>query len=68
MKKLYGICQASSAVLNMVCFDPLFLLGFKSDMWGASLATALSNLVPMLTLYICLFKGKFFVKPSFNSI
>lgn len=63
---IYGICQVSSAVLNMACFDPLFLLGFKSGMWGASLATALSNFLPMITLYICLFKGKFVVKPKLN--
>lgn len=63
---IYGICQVSSAVLNMACFDPLFLLGLKSGMWGASLATALSNFIPMLVLYICLFKGKFVVKPSLN--
>lgn len=63
---IYGICQVSSAVLNMACFDPLFLLGLKSGMWGASLATAISNFIPMITLYIMLFKGKFVVKPKFN--
>lgn len=63
---IYGICQVSSAVLNMACFDPLFLLGIKSGMWGASLATALSNFIPMIVLYILLFKGKFVVKPKFN--
>ena len=63
---IYGICQVSSAVLNMACFDPLFLVGIKSGMWGASLATALSNFIPMLVLYILLFKGKFVVKPKFN--
>lgn len=63
---IYGICQFSSTVLNMCCFDPLFLLGIKSGMWGASLATAISNFIPMIVLYICLFKGKFVVKPKFN--
>lgn len=63
---LYGACQITSAILNMAAFDPLFLLGFKSGMWGASLATALSNLIPMLVLYILLFRGKFLVKPSFK--
>ena len=63
---IYGICQVTSAILNMFCFDPLFLLGFKSGMWGASLATALSNLIPMICLYISLFRGKFTVKPKLN--
>ena len=63
---IYGICQVSSAILNMACFDPLFLLGIKSGMWGASLATAISNFIPMICLYVCLFKGKFVVKPKFN--
>ncbi|KAK8852828.1 hypothetical protein M9Y10_017820 [Tritrichomonas musculus] len=63
---IYGICQVTSAILNMACFDPLLLLGFKSGMWGASLATALSNLLPMLFLYISLFRGKFTVKPKFS--
>ena len=63
---IYGICQVTSAILNMACFDPLLLLGFKTGMWGASMATALSNLLPMLFLYISLFRGKFTVKPKLN--
>ncbi|OHT09864.1 MatE family protein [Tritrichomonas foetus] len=64
---IYGICQVTSAILNMAVFDPLFLLGFKTGMWGASLATALSNFFPMIILYILLFRGKFVVKPKFSN-
>lgn len=50
----------------MACFDPLFLLGIKSEMRRASLATNLSNFIPMILLYILLFNEKFVVKPKFN--
>lgn len=63
---LYGVCQITSSILNLALFDPLFLMGFKTGMWGASLATAFSNLIPMLYLYISLFRGRFLIKPSFN--
>ena len=64
---LFGICQVTSAVLNMCCFDPLFLVGLKSGMWGASTATVLSYTIPFTVLYACLFCGKFTVKPSFRN-
>lgn len=63
---VYGICQLSSGLLNMLCFDPAFLMGFKTGMWGASLATAISNFIPMLVLYILLFRGKFSIKLDFK--
>ena len=64
---IFGICQVTSAVLNMCCFDPLFLMGLKSGMWGASTATVISYTIPFTVLYICLFCGKFTVKPSFRN-
>ncbi|OHS95285.1 MatE family protein [Tritrichomonas foetus] len=64
---IYGLCHLTSSCLNMFIFDPLFLLGFKTGMWGVSLATALSNMCPMLFLFICIFCGKFTIKPKFSS-
>ena len=64
---IYGVCQVTSAVLNMAVFDPLFLVALKTGMWGASLATVLSNFCPALVIYIMVFSGKFAVKPKFKS-
>jgi Na+-driven multidrug efflux pump len=52
---LYGITQISSLVANMAVFDPLFLVAFKLPMWGASLATIMSEGIPgiVLTILIC---------------
>ncbi|OHT15087.1 MatE family protein [Tritrichomonas foetus] len=63
---LFGICQITSAILNMAVFDPLFLVGLKTGMWGASTATVLANLLPALFIYIRVFCGKFNVKPKFH--
>lgn len=63
---LYGICQVSSSLMTMFIFDPLFLIGLKSGMWGASVANTISALIPASVLYIMLFAGKFTIKPKFN--
>lgn len=61
---LYGILQVVSLVLNMGVFDPLFLLGFKTTIWGSSMATILAELLPSLVLLVLYYKGKFNIKPS----
>ena len=62
---IYGICQLCSSLLNMFVFDPLFLVALHSGMWGVPIAACLSNLCPTIVVYICLFCGKFTVKPKF---
>jgi Na+-driven multidrug efflux pump len=56
---LYGITQVSSLVANMAVFDPLFLVAFKLPMWGASLATIVSEGIPGITLAVLICNGKF---------
>ncbi|KAH0795314.1 MatE family protein [Histomonas meleagridis] len=55
----FGFCQLSSLIANMALWDPLLLIGVKTGVWGASLATVLSEFVPMSAIVICLFKGRF---------
>jgi Na+-driven multidrug efflux pump len=50
----------------MAVFDPLFLIGFQSGMWGVALATVCSISLPTLFLYVCFFRGKFTVKFSLS--
>lgn len=63
---IYGICQACSLILNMICLDPLLLLGFKTPIWGASLASIIASTIPMIILMTMIFRGKFDVKPTFG--
>ena len=63
---IYGICQVCSLLLNMVCLDPLFLIAFKTPIWGASLASIIASFLPMTVLMVLIFKGKFTVKPTFK--
>jgi Na+-driven multidrug efflux pump len=56
---LYGITQVSSLVANMAVFDPLFLVAFKLPIWGASLATIVSEGIPGIILMILICCGKF---------
>ena len=63
---MYGVCQITSCLLTMFVFDPLFLLGFKTQMWGAAVANTLACLIPFLFILIMTFCGKFTVKPKFN--
>ena len=55
----FGFCQLSSLIANMGLWDPLMLIAFDTGVWGASLATVLSEFIPMLAIVICLFKGRF---------
>ncbi|KAK8883011.1 hypothetical protein M9Y10_045659 [Tritrichomonas musculus] len=61
---IYGVCQVCSLFLNMVCFDPLFLIAFKTPIWGASLASIIASFLPMVILMCLIFRGKFTVKPT----
>lgn len=63
---IYGICQVCSLLLNMVCLDPLFLIAFKTPIWGASLASIIASTLPMIILMTLIFKHKFTVKPTFG--
>ena len=63
---IYGLCQICSLFLNMACLDPLFLIVFKTPIWGASLASIISSFLPMIILMTLIFKGKFTVKPTFR--
>ena len=62
----FAIVQISSMVLNAGVFNPLFLLGFKTGIRGASLSLVCSQLVPGVVLFVLYFKGKFTVKPTFR--
>ncbi|KAK8885061.1 hypothetical protein M9Y10_044190 [Tritrichomonas musculus] len=61
---LYACVQASSFILNMAVFDPLFLLGFRTPIWGASLATVCSELFAGTFLVIMAFRGKLSIYPQ----
>lgn len=63
---LYGVFQICSLIVNMAVLDPLFLLGFKTPIWGASLASIVASTIPMIILMTIIFKGKFEVKPKFS--
>ena len=63
---LYGILQVTSSLLNMLILDPLFLLYFKFGIWGASLASIISQFIPLIILYYIVFSGKLEVKPTFS--
>ena len=63
---LYGKLQFLSFFLNMCIFDPLFLVFFKTPIWGASLATLISQGLPGLILIFLIFKEKFTLKPTFK--
>ncbi|OHT05251.1 MatE family protein [Tritrichomonas foetus] len=66
LSTLYGICQVSSLVMNMAVLDPLFLIAFKMPIWGASLASIISSMIPMIILMVLMFRGTFAVKPKLS--
>ena len=63
---LYGCCQFVSMLLNMFLLDPMFLLWLKVGIWGASTATIIGQVLPLIILAVPLFMGKFTVKPKFS--
>jgi Na+-driven multidrug efflux pump len=54
---LFGASQVCFALLNMALWDPVMLMLFRTPMWGVSLATVLSQLVPTLFILFRLFRG-----------
>jgi Na+-driven multidrug efflux pump len=63
---LFGGSQVCFAVINMAVWDPIMLVLFKTPMWGVSLATVLSQLVPTLFIAYRLFRGHFIIQPTFS--
>lgn len=63
---IFGITQVASLLLNMLVFCPLFLMKFKFGIWGASLATIVSQGIVGVLLFILIFTGKFTLKPRFH--
>lgn len=61
---LYGAVQVASFAINMGLFDPLFLVGLKLPIWGASLATIISEAIPGIILTTLILCGKFSLKPK----
>jgi Na+-driven multidrug efflux pump len=56
---LFGFAQISSFVLNGLILDPLFLLGFKTGVWGGAMSTMLAELIPGCVIMFFLFRGAF---------
>lgn len=52
----YGFVQVSSALLNMFVFDPLFLITMKMGMFGAGLATIVSETIPTIIVSYSIIK------------
>jgi Na+-driven multidrug efflux pump len=65
---MYGVVQVSNFLLNMLVFDPLFLLAFKMGMFGAGLATVCSELLPMIVVLVLFFRGKFETKTTLANL
>ena len=63
---VFGVAQVVSLFLNMGVFCPLFLLYFKFGIWGASLATIISQALVTIVLVVQIFMGKYTIKPKFN--
>lgn len=63
---VYAIYQIVSFVLNVGVFAPILLLAIKTPIWGASLATILSQALPGIYLTIMIFRGKYRITPKFG--
>lgn len=62
----FSILNMFALVVNVIVFDPLFLLGFNTGIWGASFGQALAEFIPFFIIFVMYFMGKFAVKPKFN--
>ncbi|OHT12863.1 MatE family protein [Tritrichomonas foetus] len=60
----YGIAMLTTNVIDMCIFDPLFLVAFKTKIWGSSLATIISNLIVFIIVIVYLTKKKLFIIPE----
>jgi Na+-driven multidrug efflux pump len=56
---IFGGVQISGFVLNFAVFDPLFLLAFKMNLFGAGLAVVCARAVPLVAIGIAVACGKF---------
>jgi Na+-driven multidrug efflux pump len=56
---IFGAVQISGFVLNFAVFDPLFLLVFKMELFGAGLAVVCARAVPLACLSIAFLLQKF---------
>jgi Na+-driven multidrug efflux pump len=54
---LYAAAQIASCVLNGLVFDPLFLMGFKTEVWGGALSTMISELIPAVVVMVMVLRG-----------
>lgn len=63
---LFGMSNVVCLVLNMACFNPLFLFVFKMGIRGASVATVVSEFIPAIIILALFYCHKFGIKPSFN--
>ena len=61
---VFGALQVITMLLNILLFDPIFLLPLKMEMFGNALATILAEGLPMVTILTLYFCGKFSVKPK----
>lgn len=59
---LAGMFQIISLCLIMFVFDPLFLVYFKTGVWGASLATVVSQLIVTSMIYYYILSGHYSLK------
>jgi Na+-driven multidrug efflux pump len=55
---LFAAAQIASFLLNGLLFDPLFLLGLKTEVWGGALATMLAELIPGVVLMYYVLSGR----------
>lgn len=66
---LFGLTNVAQLCLNMLVLNPILLFGFKTGIYGASVATVISELIPattIITLYfVC---KKFGMKPEWSQL
>ena len=65
---VFGVTQIVSLLLDMFVFAPLFLLYFKTGIWGATLSTVLSQAIVTIVLIIQIFRGKYTINPKFSML
>lgn len=64
----FGLLQIITLILNVLLFDPLFLLVFKWGMTGNALATIFAEGLPMICITTLYYMGKFGVKPKIGDL
>ena len=65
---MYAVCQLAGFVLNVLVFDPLFILALKLPIWSVGLSFSLSQLIPGVVLFFVIFTGKLGIKPTFKHL